>query len=121
MSNTVGEPPEAPDDHSHRGFCCPGPFFLPGLLAILNIHLLAVLAGLYMTTQEGLSWSAVGLSAGTIVGFWVIFLLAAGVVGVRGAINLLGFAYAILLWVTVLVGVVGGLVWLVWGWLAGLP
>jgi len=118
MSDAVDKPAEVPDEDAPQGFSCPGPYYLPGLVVILNVHLLALSAGMYLTTKHGLSWSAVAITAVTVAGFWVVFLLVASVIGVRGTINLIGFVSGPLVLLGAIIGAVGGLIWLVWWWLS---
>jgi hypothetical protein len=116
MSDALDKPATTPED-APQGFSCPGIGFLPGLLVILNVHLVALSAGLYLASTLGLSWSAVAITAVPVAGFWILFLLLACVIGTHGAINLTGIVSAILFWLGAIVGVVAGVVWLMCWWL----
>jgi hypothetical protein len=106
----MDEPLPAPVAESSAGFSCPGPFYLPGLLAVPSIHI-GVLAGLVGWVREyGPSWVPVGVALGGLAAFWVAFLLVAWWLGGRAAVNVLGLAWPVLFWV----GLVAAAVW----WLA---
>ncbi len=99
------------DEQPHRGFSCPGIFWLPGVVAFGSLHVGVLLGFLLLAREKGLSWSLVALACGLLAVFWIVFVLVGRWIGTNGAFNLLGLLGAL---VTPVVGF-ALLAWWLWG------
>lgn len=93
---------------SNSGFSCPGLFWLPGLTAMVLLHLGAAVGLLLHFLNEGASWESVGIVATVLAVFWIVFATLIRWIGSSGALNFLGLLASL----AMPVGVVAGIAWL---------